>query len=362
MTERTHYVELGIAETATLVEIRTAYRRLVLLYHPDRSGDKNTTERFVKISEAYRTLADPKLRSEYDSGIRYRRDQAEKRQRSQQAPKASPQPTKKSAPRQVGDEAAKLQQAAALFTSGKYDNAESVLRLVLRTVPNSALAYAILGDISRQRGDIRAALTHYSYAVQFAPTNTGYQRRYEELLSQSTKVTGRSYAEVQKPKQAPTAIAAVVIALMLIIVSVSKDAPLFPDFGLIDTWSFTFLLMLFLSGIALGVSASIGGYVDHLRSLLAGSSGKLSPFSILAILGLVSFWLATITYFASGLAKDAFTYSASRAFGFVAAAALAFSLSAWMTGSISPIQAVLWGANLIWLGTLCGWAIADGFR
>jgi hypothetical protein len=175
-------------------------------------------------------------------------------------------------------------------------------------------------------------------------------------------VTGRSYAEAQKQKQAPTAIAAVVIALMLIIVSVSKDAPLFPNMELIDTWSFTFLLMLFLSGIALGVSASLGGFVDHLRSLLIGSSGRFSPFLILSVLGLVSFWLSAMTYFAAGLAKDAFTYSASRAFGFVAAAAAAFTLSAWMSGTISPIQAILWAPNLIWLGTLCGWAIADGFR
>lgn len=362
MTERTHYVELGVAETASLVEIRTAYRRLVLLYHPDRSGDKSTTERFVRISEAYRALADPKLRGEYDSGMRYRREQAASRERMQQAPKASPHRTKQSEPRRVGDEAAKLQQATGLFASGKYDNAESVLRLVLRTAPNSALAYAILGDISRQRGDIRSALTNYSYAVQFAPNNTGYQRRYEELLAQSSKVTGRAYAEAKKPRQAPTAIAAVVIALMLIVVSASKDAPMFPSWGLIDTWSFTFLLMLFLSGIALGASAAIGGFVDHLRSLIVGSSGRLSPFAILAVAGLGSFWLAAITYFAVGLAKDAFTYSASRALGFVTSAAIAFTLSAWMSGSISPIQAGLWGANVIWLGALCGWAVADGFR
>jgi len=361
MAERTHYVELGVAETATLAEIRTAYRRLVLLYHPDRSGDDKTTGRFVRISEAYRALSDPKLRTEYDSALRYRREQAANRERSQQA-RAEPQPARQSEARRVGDEAAKLQQAAALFASGKYDNAESVLRLVLRTAPNSALAYAILGDISRQRGDIRAALTHYSYAVQFAPENLGYQRRYEELLAQSSKVTRQGYVEAKDPKQAPTALAAVVIALMLIIVSVSKDPPLFPSLGLIDTWSFTFLLMLLLAGISLGVSAAVGGFVDHLRSLMVGSSGKFSSFAVLAILALGSFWLAAITYFAAGLSKDAFTYSASRAFGFVTAAALAFTLAAWMSLSLSPVQSAVWGANVIWLGTLCGWAIADGFR
>lgn len=362
MTERTHYVELGVAETATLSEIRTSYRRLVLLYHPDRSGDKGTTERFVKISEAYRTLSDPKLRSEYDSGLRYRREQVEEVRRAQQSP-AEPRPSAQSKDaRRVGDEAAKLQKATALFSSGKYDQAESILRLVLRTAPNSALAYAMLGDIYRQRGDIRSALTNYSYAVQFDTHNAGYQRRYEELLAQSSKVTGRAYSEAKKPQQAPTAIASVVIALMLIFVSVSKDSPIAPSLSWIDTWPFSFILMAFLAGIALGVSTAIGGFVDHLRSMVMGSSGKFSPFAILAFAGLGCFWLAAVTYFAAGLAKDAFTYSASRALGFVAATGIAFTLAAWASGTISPIQAGLWTPNLIWLGTLCGWAIADGFR
>lgn len=359
MTERTHYVELGVAETATLVEIRTAYRRLVLVYHPDRSGDKGTTERFVRISEAYRNLADPKTRSEYDAGIRYRREQAERRKAQQAAP--PPTPTQKSQTRTVGDEAAKLQQAATLFATGRYDQAESIIKLVLRTVPNSALGYAILGDISRQRGDLRAALTQYSFAVQFAPSNTTYQRRYEELLEQSSKVTGQGYVEAKKPRQVPLALASVVIALMLIIVSVSREGSVFPNAELIDTWSFTFLIMLFLSGIAIGVAASVGGFVDRLKSLWVGASGKLSPFAILSFVGLISFWLAAVTYFAAGLSKDAFTYSASRMLGFVAAVAIFFTLAGW-TSVVSPVQAALWGGNVVWLGALAGWAIADGFR
>lgn len=365
MTERTHYAELGVQEAASASEIRTAYRRLVLLYHPDRSGDKGTTERFVRISQAYRTLSDEKLRTEYDAGLKYRRDRAAERTTATQAP---PRQTPKTTPKQeqprvrtIGDEAAKVQQAAAFFASGKYDYAESILNLVLRTTPNNALAYAILGDISRQRGDIRQALTQYSYAVQFAPSNASYQRRYEELLEQSSKVTKHGYVEAKQARVGPTIVATLVIALMGVIVSVSNDRPLFPGFEIVSSFTFTYTLFLFLSGIATGAAAAVGGSVDRLRSLLVGASGKTSPFTVVAVVGSLNFWVAALSYFTTGLAKDAFTYSASRIIGAVAAVTILFVLCGWMSG-IEPVQSALWAGSLVWLGALAGWAIADGFR
>ena len=365
MTERTHYVELGVLETATAAEIRTAYRRLVLLYHPDRSGDKGTTERFVRISEAYRALSDEKAKAEYDAGIKYRRERAAQRTTTTQPPPqsrpASPSQTQTSKSRTVGDEAAKVQQAAAFFSSGKYEQAESILKLVLRTTPNNALAYAILGDIARQRSDIRQALTQYSYAVQFAPTNASYQRRYEELLEQSSKVTKHGYVEAKDAKPAPLVVSTLLIALMSIIVSVSNDKPIFPQSDLIGTFTFTYLLLMFLAGIAVGAAASIGGYVDRLRSIFLGASGRLSPFAIISIFGVLQFWMAALMYFATGLAKDAFTYSASRTIGAVAAVSILFILSGWMS-VIGPLEALLWSGNVVWIGALAGWAVADGFR
>lgn len=362
MTERTHYVELGVLETATTAEIRTAYRRLVLLYHPDRSGDKNTTQRFVRISGAYRALSDEAARKEYDEGLRYRREREAQRTAPKPPAETQRRATQKTTTRTVGDEAAKVQQAAGFFASGRYDQAESILKLVLRTTPNSALAYAILGDISRQRGDIRQALTQYSYAVQFAPANVGYQRRYEELLEQSSKVTKHGYVEAKQPKSAPIIVSTLLVALMGIVVSVSKDKPLLAGFDIVSTFTFTFVLFLFLAGITVGASASIGGYVDKLRSVMVGASGRASPFAVISVLGVLSFWMAALLYFATGLSKDAFTYSASRIIGAVAAVTLLFILCGWMSSVISPIEAVLWSGSVVWMGALGGWAIADGFR
>ena len=50
---KTHYEILGVKKSATQDEIRTAYRRLVLKYHPDRSKDPKSTDVFIRITEAY---------------------------------------------------------------------------------------------------------------------------------------------------------------------------------------------------------------------------------------------------------------------------------------------------------------------
>ena len=71
--------------------------------------------------------------------------------------------------------------------------------------------------------------------------------------------------------------------------------------------------------------------------------------------------MAALAYFATGLAKDAFTYSASRIIGAVSAVTILFIFCGWMS-IVDPMQATLWAGNVVWLGALAGWAIADGFR
>jgi len=63
----THYATLGVADTATPEEIKSAYRKLAKQHHPDLGGD---VAKFQQISEAYETLTDSDKRSHYDHQLR----------------------------------------------------------------------------------------------------------------------------------------------------------------------------------------------------------------------------------------------------------------------------------------------------
>ena len=66
-TLRNPYEVLGIPRTADADEIKSAYRKLALQYHPDRNpGDAEAENRFKEISEAYATLRDPASRARFD--------------------------------------------------------------------------------------------------------------------------------------------------------------------------------------------------------------------------------------------------------------------------------------------------------
>lgn len=61
-----YYTILGVGRDATKDEIKKAYRKLALKYHPDRNKEPGAEERFKKISEAYAVLSDDEKRKQYD--------------------------------------------------------------------------------------------------------------------------------------------------------------------------------------------------------------------------------------------------------------------------------------------------------
>jgi curved DNA-binding protein len=67
MDYKDYYQILGVPRTASAAEIRSAYRKLALKYHPDRNpNDKQAEEHFKEINEAYQALSDPQKRARYD--------------------------------------------------------------------------------------------------------------------------------------------------------------------------------------------------------------------------------------------------------------------------------------------------------
>ena len=67
MAKRDYYEVLGVAKNASDDEIKKAYKKMAIKYHPDRNpGDKEAEEKFKEAAEAYDVLPDPQKRARYD--------------------------------------------------------------------------------------------------------------------------------------------------------------------------------------------------------------------------------------------------------------------------------------------------------
>ncbi|KAJ0540408.1 putative DnaJ domain, Chaperone J-domain superfamily [Helianthus annuus] len=64
------YQVLGVSPSATPAEIKRAYRKLALKYHPDVNKEADAQEKFLRIKHAYNTVLNPDSRKKYDSGNR----------------------------------------------------------------------------------------------------------------------------------------------------------------------------------------------------------------------------------------------------------------------------------------------------
>ena len=65
---KNHYDTLGVSETASDKDIKSAFRKLAGQHHPDKGGDE---ARFKEVNEAYDTLKNTEKRQEYDAVRKY---------------------------------------------------------------------------------------------------------------------------------------------------------------------------------------------------------------------------------------------------------------------------------------------------
>ena len=69
--DKDFYAVLGVSENASDDDVKKAYRRLAMKYHPDRNKEAGAADKFKDVNEAYQTLSDPPKRKEYDMLRKY---------------------------------------------------------------------------------------------------------------------------------------------------------------------------------------------------------------------------------------------------------------------------------------------------
>jgi curved DNA-binding protein CbpA len=384
----TYYETLGVSPKAKTSEIKAAYRKLVLKHHPDRNSDPAAPTIFRGIAEAFEVLGDPGARRKYDDALaaqetrrreeaeRIRREEEQRKERLRRQVEAASRAAVaegKPAPTAAGgdanlhfspaDIAALVKRLSILFSRQRFADCEGLARQIIQLDPRQALPYAVLGDIARARGNGADALKMYSFALQMDPTNATFLRQYEEILDRMSLEEGKGHRVKIEPQEkrlfAELAIAAITLLASIYIV-LSPEKPPFSDFGVISTWTIGVIAMLFISGAAAGAALSIGNLIDRVD---AYSNGKAPQALVLGLVSILSFPLAAVAYSIQGLSQRAFSITTTRMMLTVAAITLCLSLGgAASSARVSMVQVLLWGGNLVYLGALGGWTLADNLK
>lgn len=357
----THYDTLGVKRGCSPGEIRSAYRKLVLDHHPDRSKSPESRDIFIRATEAYEVLSDQERRRDYDR-ILFLEDQKQmERAAARQTPKAQPKP--RAEPKRVELVAVELTKLVQLFSRGRMFEAETLAKDLMTRAPREAIPYGVLADICRSRGELAEAAKLYAIAAQMDPRNQIYQRRHEELIGAIEATTHTIHvARARQANPAPLIAALIATFLAGIYLAASHESPLWPKTPTISGFTLGSLGVLFFSGVVAGISLAIGGWLDTYESTAMSATGKRSPAAALGFLAVANFWISALLYLLIGLGQRGFNYSTSRMVGATAFLTLLFAGCALASEVLSAGQILAWGGNLIYLGSLVGWMVADAFR
>lgn len=368
---------MGIRRGASASEVKSAYRKLVLRHHPDKSTDPRSHDIFIAVKEAYEVLSDPEQKRGYDADLDLQARKAAERERqlhekariaAENAAKAAAAATTATVapppppPMNVRQEVERLNK---IFTRGQHAEALKLAEEIVRVDPRQPLPYAVMGDLARRRGDMNVAATYYAYAAQFEPSNLVYQRRYEELLGATQVVVGKDHKTSLAPEDRKVLVpmaGAFVVLVGSAYLTLSKEHPVLTQVAPVSTWTLGLLVMLFLGGVSVGASLASGNLLDRFQSVSITATGRLGPMVVLGLVAVVNYWAAAALYLILGAVQRAFDYSSTRAFVGMTLALLSITLGCALSSGIDALQVLLWGGNLLYVGTVVGWMVADAFR
>jgi curved DNA-binding protein CbpA len=382
---KSYYETLGVSPSSRSSEIKAAYRKLVLKHHPDKNSDPASPQVFRGIAEAFEVLGDPSSRKRYDDSIALeaaqKRELVERKKREedlriarlkQEAERAQriqidarePVPAVRSATTYTARDISEMvKRLSILFSRQRVADCESLARQIISIDPRQSLPYAVLGDIARSRGGLADAMKMYSFALQMEPTNAVFLRQYEDILDRVQLEEGRGSRVRVEPQEKRT-FAVLAIAVITLLASLylvlSPERPVSSQLGIISTWTIGLIVMLFVAGATAGAALGIGNLVDRMD---AYSNGRMPPSVIYGLVSILSFPLAAAYYVVAGFSQKAFNFTTSRMMITVGGITLCLGLAASVPASgTSFVQTLIWGGNLVYLGALGGWTLADTLR
>lgn len=183
-SQRNYYEVLGLPPSATTDQIKKKYRELARKYHPDIAQDKAFSQRlFTQINQAYRVLADPDRRAQYNStlnatlngspsgspssgpnGTRNGAAAPASRPAPSPAPSAPPSPQRMQAVTQL------LGNADGAIMAAKPLEARAFCVKVLEIDPKNLRALVLLGDALAMMGQPEDAAVQYRNALALGPS------------------------------------------------------------------------------------------------------------------------------------------------------------------------------------------------
>lgn len=357
-----HYETLGVSESATQDEIKSAFRKIAREHHPDVAQSKDSHKVFLEAKEAYEVLSDADRKRDYDLARGYERQkEANKNRHRQQSNERARRRVQYTASERSNS--AEVLRMTMLLNSHRFREAEAVARQVLREDSKSPQAYATLAEAAKVRGDLDSCARYFAYAAQYAPENRVYRERSIEAQEALAR-RERAASPGRAARNAPIALGGgtfFVLASSLYVV-LANEPPAFSSFKPISLWPLSLLFMLVVAGLAVGVSLSVAGVLDVYEANRGSAVMRVAPATALGAVAIVSFWVALGFYVLVGVTQQAFNASMSRLMAGVVAALFVFVFASWNLGSAAAWQTFLWGGNVLYVAGALGWFVADSLK